>query len=137
MASDVRYSTTVHNGFLDTLNTRLGSNAKLRIYSGTKPATADAALSGNTVLAELLLTTPSPFGSAASRVLTAAAIATDLTADATGTATFASFLTSGNTRVLDVTVGEAADSADITVNTKSFVAGAEVEITAFSITHNL
>lgn len=137
MASDVRYTTLAHNGFLDTLNTRIGTSGKLRIYSGTKPATADAALSGNTVLAELAITTPNPFGAAASRVITAAAITTDVSADATGTATFASFLTSANVRVIDVTVGEAADSADITVNTKSFVSGAQVAITAFSITHNL
>ena len=137
MASDVRFSTTVLNGFLDTLNTRIGTSGKLRIYSGTKPATADAALSGNTVLAELALTTPNPFGAASSRSITAAAITTDTSADATGTATFASFLTSGNVRVLDVTVGEAADSADITVNTKSFVTGAQVQITAFSLTLNL
>lgn len=137
MASDVRFSTAALNAFLNTLNTTIGTSGKLRFYSGTKPTNADAALSGNTVLAELPLTTPNPFGTAASRAVTAAAITTDVSADATGTATFASFLTSANVRVLDVTVGEAADSADITVNTKSFVAGASVAVTAFSVTLNL
>ena len=137
MASDIRFSTAALNAFLNTLNTTLGTSAKLRFYSGTKPATADAALSGNTQLAELALTTPNPFGAASSRVITAAAITTDVAADATGTCTFASFVTSGGTRVLDVTVGEAADSADITVDNKSFQVGADVAVTAFSLGLNL
>lgn len=133
MASDIRYSTAALNAFLDTLNTTIGSGGKLRFYSGTKPATADAALSGNTVLAELALSS-SPFAAASSRSVTANAITTDTSADATGTATFASFLTSGNTRVLDVTVGEAADSTDITVDNKDFQAGADIAVTSFSLT---
>lgn len=136
MASDVRFSTTALNAFLDTLNTVIGSGGKLRIYSGTKPATADAALSGNTVLAELALSS-SPFGAAGSHAITAAAITTDTVADATGTATFASFLTSGNVRVLDVTVGEAADSTDITLDNKSIQANADVSITSFVLTLSL
>ena len=137
MASDVRFSTAALNAFLDTINTTLGTSAKLRFYSGTKPANADTALSGNTVLAELALSTPNEFGAAASRVITAAAITTDASADATGTATFASLLTSANVRVVDLTVGEAADSADITVNSKSFVAGASVAVTSLTLGINL
>lgn len=132
MASDVRFSTATLNGFLDTLNTRIGSGGFLRFYSGTKPATADAALAGNTLLAELALSA-SPFGAAASRVVTAAAITTDTAANATGTCTFASFVTSGGTRVLDVTVGEAADNADITVDNKDFQVDADVAITSFTL----
>jgi hypothetical protein len=132
MASDVRYSSATLNGFLDTINTRLGSGALLRFYSGTKPANADTALSGNTLLAELPLSS-TPFGAASSRVITANAITTDTSADATGTATFASFVTSGGTRVMDVTVGEAADSADITVDNKDFQAGADIAVTAFTL----
>lgn len=136
MASDVRFSSTTLNGYLDTLNTRIGSGGKIRIYSGTKPANADAALSGNTVLAELALSA-TPFGAASSRAVTAATITNDTSADATGTATFASFLTSANVRVLDVTAGDAGDSADLTLNTKSIVTGAQVSITSFVLTLNL
>lgn len=136
MASDVRFTTAVLNGFLDTLNTRLGSGGLLRFYSGTKPATADAALSGNTLLAELALSA-TPFGAAASRAVTAAAITTDTSADATGTATWAAFVKSDGTRVLDVTVGETADSADITVDNKSFQSGADISVTSFVLTLSL
>jgi hypothetical protein len=136
MASDIRYSTACLNAFLDTLNTTIGSGGFLRIYDGTKPATADAALSGNTLLASLALSS-SPFGAASSRQVTAAAITTDTSADATGTASWGSLVTSGGTRVLDFTVGEAADSADVTVDNKSFQAGADIAITALSLTLNL
>lgn len=136
MASDIRFSTLALNAFLDTLNATLGASSLLRFYSGTKPVNADTALSGNTLLAELPLSA-TEFGAAASRVATANAITTDTAADATGTCTWASFVTSGGTRVLDVTVGEAADSADITVDNKSFQVGADIAVTAFSIGLNL
>lgn len=136
MASDVRFSSAALNAFLDTLNATLGAGSLLRFYSGSKPATADAALSGNTLLAELALNA-TEFQAASGRSVTANSITTDTSADATGTCTFASFVTSGGTRVLDVTVGEAADSADITVNNKNFQAGAAVAVTAFSLTLNL
>lgn len=137
MASDIRFSTAALNAMLNTLETTIGTSGSLRFYSGTKPANADAALSGNTLLAQLPLTTPDIFGNAASRVITANAITTDASADATGVCTFASLVTSGGTRVVDLTVGEAADSADITVDNKSFQAGADVAVTAFSLGLNL
>lgn len=136
MASDIRFSTAALNAFLDTLNTTLGTSSLLRFYSGTKPATADAALSGNTLLAELTLNA-TEFQAASGRVAVANSIGSDLSANATGTCTFASFVKSDGTRVIDLTVGEAADSADITVNNKSFQAGAAVEVTSFSLGFNL
>jgi hypothetical protein len=122
MASDVRFSTTLINAFLNQVDDIIGSGGFIRFYSGTKPATADAALSGNTLLAELALSADS-FGDAASRTITAAAITT-----------WASLVTSGGTRVVDLTVGEAADSADITVDNKSFQAGADIAVTSLTIT---
>lgn len=137
MASDVRFSTACLNAFLDTIKTTLGTAALLRFYDGTKPANADTAISTQVKLAELALSTPDEFGAAASRVITANAISDDLSADATGTCTWASFCKSDGTRVVDVTVGEAADSADITVDNKSFVAGARISVTSFTLGLNL
>lgn len=137
MASDIRFSSALLNRFLDQVNVELGTGALLRWYSGTKPATADTALSGNTVLAEQALATPDEFGAASGREITANTIGDDVSADATGTCTFASFLTSAGVRVIDITVGEAADSADMTVNSKDFQAGVAVEVTAFSLGLNL
>jgi mRNA-degrading endonuclease toxin of MazEF toxin-antitoxin module len=125
-----KYSVTARNAMLDALNAVVGTSAKIRIYSGTQPANVDTALSGNTVLAELALTTPNPFATAASGSHSLATISNDTAADATGTATFASVLTSANTRVIDFTVG--TSGADLNLNTVSIVANAVVSITSQS-----
>jgi hypothetical protein len=125
---------TVRQDWLDRLNTLVGTNAKIRIYSGTRPATVDTALSGNTVLAELLLTTPSPFAAASVGEPTTVAlnaISDDVNADATGTATFASILTSANVRVFDMSVG--TSGADLNLNSTSIVANTNVAITSLTL----
>lgn len=83
----VSFSTTTRNAMLDAITTAIGSSGLFRIYDGTPPASANAALSGNTLLAELALSATYA-AAAASGVLTANAITTDASANATGTATF-------------------------------------------------
>lgn len=51
----VTRSVTVRNAELDSRATAWGASAKLRWYSGTMPANAGAALSGNVLLAEFTL----------------------------------------------------------------------------------
>src|SRR3954463_5492803 len=109
MASNIRFSTNLLNAFLNTLNATIGTGGLLRFYDGSKPTNGDTALGAQVKLAELALTTPNPFGAASARVVTAAGITTDLSADATGTCTWATFTTSAGVRVLDVTVGVSAD----------------------------
>ncbi len=133
MASDVRFTTATLNGYLDTINTRLGAGAFLRFYTATKPANADTALGAQVQLAQLPLSA-TPFAAAGSRAIVANAITTDTAADATGTATWASFVTSAGVRVMDVTVGEAADAADITVDNKNFQLNADVAVTSCTLT---
>lgn len=137
MASNIRFSTLALNAFLNSLDAALGTGALLRFYSGTQPTNADTALGAQVKLAELTLATPSEFGAASSRVITAATIGSDLSADATGVATWATFCKSDGTRILDVSVGEAADSADITVDNKNFQVNATIAVTAFSLGLNL
>jgi hypothetical protein len=87
----------------------------LRIYSGVQPATADTALSGNTLLAELRYSaTSAPAASAG--VLTFNAITGDSSADATGTATFFRALQSNGTSVVmdGVASGPAGSMTSIT-----------------------
>lgn len=87
------------NAVAATLN-----GGSVRIYSGTAPADADAALAGNTLLAQLTLGNPA-FGAASSGVVTANAITADTSADATGTPTFYRLLTSGGVVVYQGTAG--------------------------------
>ena len=48
---------TIKNARLDAISTTWGATPKLRIYNGTPPTDVNAALSGNTLIAEV---TPAP-----------------------------------------------------------------------------
>ena len=121
--------TNLRNARLDAITTFAGGSCKLRIYSGTRPATGGAI---TTLLAEL--TCNATFAPAASSgVLTLNSITSDSSADATGTATWARIYKSdGTTIVLDCSVG--TSGADINLNTTSIVAGAVVACTSATIT---
>ena len=109
------------------------ANGKLRIYSGTRPTDSDTALAGNTLLAELTMGATA-FGSASGGVLTANAIASDASADVTGTASFARLYQSdGTTPVSDFSVG--TSGAEVTINTVSIVAAAVISCSAMTITN--
>lgn len=120
---------------LDSLVDRVDVSApgKVRIYSGTPPADADASLSGNTLLAELAMSNPA-FGSAADSspgaTATASAISNDTSADATGTATFFRLLDGANAVVAQGAVS--TSGAELNLNTTSIVAGAIVSITSMT-----
>lgn len=105
--------------------------ATLRIYDGAVPATADTALSGNTLLAQLTMSDPA-FGAASNGVATAAAITQDSAADATGTASFFRILDSNGTVIIQGTVGTA--TSDLVLNTTSIVAGAAVSVSSLTYT---
>lgn len=113
----------------------IGASAKLRFYSGTKPSNADAALSGNTLLAELTLAA-SPFsgfsdtGSAGRATL--GAVTSDTSADATGTATFARILDSAGSVVkMQFDVGTTGTA--IIMATVAFTAGSTVAVSSGTI----
>jgi hypothetical protein len=125
----VGFVTGVRNARADAITTFAGNSGKLRIYSGTRPATGGTA---TTLLAEL--TCNATFApSASGGVLTLIAITQDSSADATGTATWARlFKSDGTTIVLDCSVG--TSGADINLNTTSIVAGAAVSVTSAVLT---
>lgn len=127
----MRMAVARRNELLDAL-TNEANSGKLRIYSGTRPATADTALSGNTLLAELTMNATSA-GSASAGVWTANAITSDSSADATGTASFARLVQSdGTTALIDFSVG--TSGAEVTLNTLSIVAAAVVSCSSATLT---
>lgn len=129
MALDTQMADVAVNAEADAL-ARLLDNGYLRIYSGTKPATADTALSGNTLLAELRINATSA-PAASGGVLTFNAITSDSSADATGTASFfRAFKSDGTTAVMDGTVG--TSSANMIIATTSISAGQTVSCSSFS-----
>ena len=125
------YSTAIRNAQLDQITSAVGTTAKLRIYSGTRPANVAASITG-TLLAEL--TCNATFAPAASGgVLTLNAITSDSSADATGTATHFRLWNSGaTTAMIDGDVG--TSGADLNLNSTSLTAGGSVAVTSFTIT---
>lgn len=137
MAKNFQLASTVAQGMLNGtgLAESLGASPKIRIYSGTAPATPDTALSGNTQLAELVCAaTPfsgfSDTGTAARGTL--GAVAPDSSADASGTATFWRWYdNAGTTCKAQGTVG--TTDADLILNTVSITAASTVSITSGTV----
>ena len=121
------------NAALDAM-TALCNSGSVRIYSGTAPANADAALSGNTLLAVLPLSA-SAFGAAASGVATAAAITADASADATGVPSFFRLLQSnGTTVVFQGTAGASGQELNLSgLSGGQIVAGGNVAVSSLTI----
>lgn len=119
------------NGMADDLSDEL-DNGYLRIYDGTRAATADTAIGAQVLLAELRFNATAS-GAAVAGVLTMNAITTDASANATGTATwFRALKSDGTTAVLDGSVGTSGQ--DLNMNSVALQSGAAVSITSLTIT---
>lgn len=130
MALNIHFKTTLRNSMLDQVNAAIGAGGFLRFYDGVQPATADTALGAQVQLAQLALSA-TPFATAAGGTIVANTITDDAAADATGTATWASFVTSAGVRIFDVSVGLAG--ADINLNAVAIVVGALVSVTSYNL----
>lgn len=129
MANDVRLSDACANAAVNAIVDLLNSG-KILIYDGTRPATADDAVSTQTLLAQLTFGNPA-FGDAADGVATANAITADSSANAIGTATWFRVVTSSDGKMFDGTVG--TSGCDLNLNTVSIVEGAEVSCSSFTV----
>lgn len=123
-------STAARNAQLDAITTAIGASGLLRIYDGSRPAGPGTAVSTQTLLAELTLGS-SAFGSASNGSMTANAITSDLSANASGTATWYRITTSGGTAVVDGKVG--TSGADLNLNSVALSSGAAVSISSFTL----
>jgi hypothetical protein len=125
------YAVTMKNSRLDQITSAISTSGLLRIYDGSVPTNADTALGAQVLLAELALSSAFAPG-ASSGVLTASAITSDTSANATGTATFFRLVTSGGTSKVQGTVGTSGQ--DLNLNTVSIVAAATVAVSSMVIT---
>lgn len=131
MAKNATWAVLERNAKLAAIQADFNSGY-LRIYDGAQPAGPDTALGAQVLLAELRFNATA-FGAPASGVITANAIVSDASADATGTAAwFRTFKSDGTTALLDGTVGTAA--ANCIIATTSIVAAAIVSCSVFTIT---
>lgn len=118
------------NAMLDNFTASLNSGY-MRIYAGSVPADADAALGGATLLAELPLNaTASAAASAGSATLNA--ITSDSSADATGTASFFRLFASNGTTVI-AQGGVGTSGSQLNLSTTSIVAAAIVSCSSFVV----
>ena len=133
MPNNLKLSNNVVNQQADALSD-LADNGYLRIYDGTQPATADTAITTQTLLAELRFNaTAAP--AASNGVLTFNAITQDSSANNTGTASwFRALKSDGSTVLFDGAVG--TSGSDMNIATTSIVAGAIVGVSSFVYTVN-
>jgi hypothetical protein len=130
MASNLKQANQAVNTMADALAAQ-ANNGYIRIYGDTQPASADTAISGQTLLAELRFPA-SAFGAANAGVIVAGTIAPVNAVD-TDTATWYRCLKSdGTTPLWDGSVG--TSDADMILNSVSIGSGALVTISSFTRT---
>ena len=130
MATNTHLSIASWNLALNAALDAACNSGFMQIYTGTQPATPDAALSGNTLLATLNLNATA-FGAASGGTKTAGAI-TSGTAVATGTATFFRVFKSDDaTAVIDGSVG--TSGADLNLNDVAITTGGTVSVTSWTV----
>jgi len=115
--------------------TAIGSAATLTIYSGTRPASPDAAVSGATALATF--TWSGAAATSANGVVTMNSVAS-VAAAASGTAAWARLASSSQTPatagLFDFSVTATGGGGDITLPTTTITADVTVSLTSLTIT---
>ena len=129
MPTNLKYSNGTRNAQQNGLITYAGSGSLINIYSGSQPANANTAISGQTLL--VTLTVSGSFGTDSNGTITLSTV-TNGTAVATGTASFFRITKSDNTTVvMDGSV--ATSDADLVLNNTSIATGQVVSISAGTI----
>lgn len=131
----VTTAAAVKNGRLDAISVAWGATPKLRLYSGSMPANSDAALSSNTLLAEV---TPAPVAASGGvKNMLGSVLATTGQAGAAG-GTLATFYrvykTDGTTCVEQGTVGLAGSTPDMVIDNTSIASGQTVNFNSWTKT---
>ena len=132
------------NAVVDSLDvgTATGTTPRMRIYDGSQPASPDAAITTQTLLAEIPLDTPAAFGAAATGtggeasyiIATAGNLpATDTAATATGTASWFRAIDLDDTAVIDGSVGANTTSFDAAIDNVNIAAGQNVKLNSWKI----
>lgn len=136
----VRLDTATRNAMVDALTARIDSGAGpgvLRIYSGTQPAGPGSAPTG-TLLCEFTLSDPSfAAASGGSAALDVTPAVNDASANASGTAGYARFLTSteaAGTGLGCIDGGVGTTGEMVNLDSTTITAGDPVTITSGSIT---
>src|SRR6185437_926004 len=126
----LQFDTTTRSNMLTQLNTAIGVNALLDIFTGSPPANCAAASTGT--LLGTFTCNATNFGTVSAGVLTVAAIA-NITAGATGTAGYFRVRDSGGVTVhMQGTV--ALSAADLNITNTSINSGDTLSVSSWTIT---
>lgn len=130
----IKIAVATRNAMLNTLTGAIDggpSFGTVKVYTGTQPATADTALSGNTLLLTFTCEDPS-FAAASSGTATMdTSPVLSATAAATGTAAWARVADSTGATVFDGAVG--TSGTDFVISSTSVTSGATVTLSAGSL----
>lgn len=136
MANNVKYSASLKNAQQDAITTKLGTSAKLNLYSGTQPASPDTAVTSQVLLATLTCSASAFAAASSGGVLTANAISSGTgTAGAGGgtTATWFRLTDSAGNAHIDGTVG--ISGCDLNLTNTSIATGQTVNVSGFTDTN--
>jgi hypothetical protein len=129
MASNLKYSNGTRDAQQQGLITYAGSGSIINIYAGSQPANANTAISGQTLLVQLVVS--GSFGTDSNGTITLGSV-TNGTAVATGTASFFRITkTDGTTVVMDGSVG--LTGCDMNLNNTSIDTTQVVSISSGTI----
>lgn len=126
-----QYSISARTAQMTQLNSTIGVNAQIMIYTGTVPANVGAAASG-TLLTQFA-GNATAFGSAASAVLTANAVAST-TAVASGIAGYYRINTSGGAAITQGTITQTGGGGDMLLTNTNIASGQQCSFTSLTIT---
>jgi len=131
----LKYSTTVRNAKLDSIETTVGTSAVLKLRTGSPPADVATADSG-TVVATLNL--PSDWmAAAASGAKSKTGTWQDASADAAGTVGhFRIYASDGTTAHIQGTVTATGGGGDMTLDNNVVASGQSITINSFTLTDN-
>lgn len=126
-----QYSVASRTTQMSQLNTTIGVNAQIMIFSGTAPANVGTAATG-TLLVQFA-GNATAFGAAASAVLTAGAVA-GVNAAAAGTAGYYRINTSAGTAVTQGTITGTGGGGDMILTNTNIASGQACNFTSLTIT---
>lgn len=135
MAGVLSFSSGLRNDRSTQILNRLDDsgvgNAKIKLYTGTKPST------GGAITTQVLLGTcdmSNPSGSVSGPTYTANAISDDVSADNTGTATWCRVLSAADAFVMDMDVTDTTGAGPCKLTSTSIIAGGKITVASFTIT---
>lgn len=132
MALDTQLSDAAANAACNAL-AALANGGSIKIYTASKPANANIAVSGQTLLATLPLNNPA-FGSAAAGIAALNTSGVSVTAVATGTAAWFRVCNSGGSALWDGTIG--TSGCNINLASTAIQQNATVTISSYTLTVN-